>query len=59
MVPYKKLVIEVDGVRHRWVQDLHYGQTCTRCSLRYICEKFEENGDKFCHFDNDFFIKEQ
>lgn len=59
MVPFKKLVIEVDGVRHRLVRDLTYGLTCTRCSLRYICEKLEENGDKFCHLDNDFFVKEQ
>ena len=58
MVPFEKLVIEVDGLRHRWVKRTQDGETCTKCSLRDICKYFHYKDDKFCHLNNDYFVKD-
>lgn len=53
----KKIIVEIDGVRHRLVED-KADTTCDKCSLHYecetpICQHFAGFGNCYCHFEKE------
>lgn len=52
----KKIVVEIDGVRHRLVKDR--GIECNQCSLYAVCKEpicipFKKSDKSFCHFEKE------
>lgn len=52
----KKIIVEIDGQRHRLVEDKS-DATCDKCSLRGICVATSAVcialGNYFCHFEKE------
>lgn len=52
----KKIIVEIDGVRHRLVKDR--GIECNQCSLYAVCKEpicipFKKSDKSFCHFEKE------
>ena len=53
----KKIVVEIDGVRHRLVKD-RGNIECNQCSLYAVCKEpicipFKKSDKSFCHFEKE------
>ena len=52
----KKIIVEIDGVRHKMVED-RADTTCNKCSLRGICVATRSVcialGNYFCFFEKE------
>ena len=49
----KKIVVEIDGVRHKLIED-KTDMPCEKCSLLYMCdEPICQHFEELCHFEKE------
>lgn len=52
----KKIIVEIDGERHRMVRGKVSGKTCSKCSLADLCSEVVGSP---CLHSWDYFVKEK